>query len=1054
MDFEKLLAMGQAMNLQGTDLWAFVKDREAKAEKDKERDERQKEHEHQKELKELELEIEEKRAQRQLEQTTHGDSSLSSAYKQIRPKLPHFNDGKDDMDAYLRRFERFAQIAGWDQSEWAGMISTLLTGRALEVYSRLPLEQATSYEKLKEALLHKYQLTAEGFRVKFRSSKREKGETYSQYIDRLKQYLLRWVQLSKTKEEFKDVVDLFLREQVIVSSSKDLAIFLKEREPKDSTEMAAMADRYIEAHEKERFSNRDRQHYVERPKGSYGSSGPRQTESTEQSKGGVKPQGKDSRGCYVCGKRGHIARDCWNKFKVNEKEKGRPTGMCEVSEQNEETDQQGSEQVTAACVNAKSVDCDCRMKIGSGQNVKLECGHELPVVSAVCTRGTGMPICKGFVGTKEVTVMRDTGCSVIVVKRNLVEDDQLLGKTQKCVLIDGTVRIFPVAWVTIDTPYLVGTVEAVCMPEPLYDLVLGNVNGVREPGGPNRNWVPANTIDKRPDGLNKNEDGQKKKLVDKKEKGSELHEVTAVETRAQKIAKKKSLRPLTLSAAPIPNITTVEMKNAQREDETLKNWWKSAHAGVVQTTRKQNEIKFVMGNGILYREFRSSNVSAGKMFRQMAVPKKFRVMVLNIAHDSAMAGHLRVKKTLNRVIANFYWPGVQGDVQRYCASCDICQRTVSKGTVPVVPLGSMPLIDTPFKRVAIDLVGPLDPVTDRGNRYILTLVDFETRYPEAVVLLRIETERVAEALLEIFSCMGVPSEILSDLGTQFTSDLMREVGRLLSVTQLHTTPYHPICNGLVEKFNGTLKQMLRRMCHERPRDWNRYLPALLFAYREVPQESTGHSPFQLMFGRSVRGPLSILRELWTGEGIEEEVRSTYQYVIDLRDRLEATCKLAQEELKKAVRRYKKYYDTRARERKFKRDDKVLLLLPTDANKLKMQWRGPYTIVERVGQNDYKVNVNGSYKMYHANLLKKYVERVEDTEKESKTKESSHETHAVGAMHGNNSVIEEDDDLGEVNLLPIEREESHENVEVCPNRSSEEKAQLRNTLEEFSDVLSD
>ncbi|KAJ8042573.1 hypothetical protein HOLleu_09354 [Holothuria leucospilota] len=128
MDFEKLLAMGQAMNLQGTDLWAFVKDREAKAEKDKKRDERQKEREHQKELKESELEIEEKRAQRQLEQTSHEDGSLSSAYKQIRPTLPHFNDGKDDMDAYLRRFERFAQIAGWDQSEWAGMISTLLTG--------------------------------------------------------------------------------------------------------------------------------------------------------------------------------------------------------------------------------------------------------------------------------------------------------------------------------------------------------------------------------------------------------------------------------------------------------------------------------------------------------------------------------------------------------------------------------------------------------------------------------------------------------------------------------------------------------------------------------------------------------------------------------------------------------------------------------------------------------------------------------------------------------------------------------------------------------------
>ena len=90
---------------------------------------------------------------------------------------------------------------------------------------------------------------------------------------------------------------------------------------------------------------------------------------------------------------------------------------------------------------------------------------------------------------------------------------------------------------------------------------------------------------------------------------------------------------------------------------------------------------------------------------------------------------------------------------------------------------------------------------------------------------------------------------------------MKEVSRLLSMKQLVTTPYHPMCNGLVERFNGTMKQMLKRMCADRPKDWDRYLPALLFAYREVPQESLGFSPFELLYGRTVRGPMSILKEV-------------------------------------------------------------------------------------------------------------------------------------------------------------------------------------------------
>ena len=126
--------------------------------------------------------------------------------------------------------------------------------------------------------------------------------------------------------------------------------------------------------------------------------------------------------------------------------------------------------------------------------------------------------------------------------------------------------------------------------------------------------------------------------------------------------------------------------------------------------------------------------------------------------------------------------------------------------------------------------------------------------------------------------------MLSDQGSQFTSKIMQEVGRLLSIRQLHTTVYHPMCNGLVERFNGTLKAMLRRMCSKRPKDWDRYLPALLFAYREVPQERLGFCPFEMIYGRSIRGPMNILQEVWTKQTVDPDVKTTYEYVLDLQNR--------------------------------------------------------------------------------------------------------------------------------------------------------------------------
>ena len=343
------------------------------------------------------------------------------------------------------------------------------------------------------------------------------------------------------------------------------------------------------------------------------------------------------------------------------------------------------------------------------------------------------------------------------------------------------------------------------MDNPLYDLIIGNIGGVRESHDPDINWAPS------------------KRTYCESEWIPKLPETTAaVETRAQKVKKAKDLRPLKVLEAQNLSENREEIIQAQHEDTLLDKLWNLADSNQVRKTGKENESRYFVSNGLLFRSFTSPSLENGRTFTQLVLPKKLHPKVLKLAHDSTMSGHLGIKKTTDRVLANFYWPGVQGDIRRYCVSCDICQRTVPKGRVSKVPLGRMPLIDTPFRRVAVDLVGPIYPSTDPGNRYILTLVDYATRYPEAVALPRIETERVAEAMFEIFTRMGVPNEVLSDMGSQFTSDLMKEIGRLMSVKQLHTTPYHPICNGLVEKFNGTLKRMLRRMCNERPKDWDRY----------------------------------------------------------------------------------------------------------------------------------------------------------------------------------------------------------------------------------------
>ncbi len=149
---------------------------------------------------------------------------VAMSHPRVSPKLPAFTE-KENLDAYLSRFERFATSHDWPTNEWAINLSTLLTGKALETYYRLPVEQASQYHVVKDALLQRYQLTEAGFRTKFFDIKAEITENAVEFLSRIDGYLTRWVQLAKVQETYESLRDLLLKEQLLNTCDKTLAMF-------------------------------------------------------------------------------------------------------------------------------------------------------------------------------------------------------------------------------------------------------------------------------------------------------------------------------------------------------------------------------------------------------------------------------------------------------------------------------------------------------------------------------------------------------------------------------------------------------------------------------------------------------------------------------------------------------------------------------------------------------------------------------------------------------------------------------------------------------------
>ena len=229
--------------------------------------------------------------------------------------------------------------------------------------------------------------------------------------------------------------------------------------------------------------------------------------------------------------------------------------------------------------------------------------------------------------------------------------------------------------------------------------------------------------------------------------------------------------------------------------------------------------------------------------------------------------------------------------------------------------------------------------------WYIVFLDYLTKWVEAFAVPDQCAETIVRLLVEeVFCGHGAPVHLLSDRGTNFLSELVQGVCRLLDIKKVNTSGYHPQTDGLVEKFNSTLIGMVAKVAEQSGKDWDRHLPFLLFAYRVSVQESTRESPFFLLYGRDPRIP---------SESVLSQPSPPYMvdvsdYKVDLTSNLASAWKLAREHIQVAQRGQKNQYDRHARDHHYKVGDRVVIYMPSvvtgKASKLARPYYGPYCVL--------------------------------------------------------------------------------------------------------------
>ncbi|XP_070209818.1 uncharacterized protein [Littorina saxatilis] len=343
-------------------------------------------------------------------------------------RLPTFDDDKDELDDFLRRFERLASDQRWEEDTWASRLSTCLKGRALQLYNALDDDEARNYQALKKALLQRFNLTAEAYRRRLRNCKRLSGELSHQFVARLNLYLRRWVEMAEKNWTVDDLADLIVMKQLMSSLRPEVVTFVQEHQPKTTQEAA----NWIRVHEDAQAISGKSSGPRPGKSGNSGSSGPKDGKDDQGHKGS---SSRSDILCFYCNKRGHVKKDC-HKRQSDQK------GVHFV----------GSEEfrdVTSTCT--------------------------IPQLCVPCSRKHFQPHCNVYVNGVKGEGLRDTGADMIVVRASLVPAMAYTGDSIRVRMAEASHAYdMNTAVIKVVTPLFTGTIVAVVMDDPPCDLLIGN----------------------------------------------------------------------------------------------------------------------------------------------------------------------------------------------------------------------------------------------------------------------------------------------------------------------------------------------------------------------------------------------------------------------------------------------------------------------------------------------------------------------------------------------------------------------------------------------------
>lgn len=449
--------------------------------------------------------------------------------------------------------------------------------------------------------------------------------------------------------------------------------------------------------------------------------------------------------------------------------------------------------------------------------------------------------------------------------------------------------------------------------------------------------------------------------------------------------------------------------------------------------------KFELRNGVLYRKI----LLREEPHYQLVLPESHRAQAFDGLHSKA--GHPGVDRTVDFIHQRYYYPNMMKDIQDRIRSCERCVR---RKALPQHAAGMHHLQSRgPMDLICIDFLS-LEPDSS-GYENILVVTDHFTKYAQAFPTRNQKTSTVAKILWEnVFIHYGFCRVLHSDQGRDFEAKLIKELCKMTNIKKTHCSPYHPLGNSQVERFNRTLLNMLGTLSEDQKRSWRKYVPELVHAYNCSRHDSTGVSPFYMMFGRNARLPVDIAMGVNPDQYVHDD---HHVYVRDMRKRLEYAYDRATQQADRNRDRSKTRYDANVTESFLNKGDRVLVRNVGIRGKKKIadRWTKEVYIVQDQLDPDlpvYKVYPEGNQRklrtLHRDLLLPCNFLPVQGNQRELQKKQKFHGKHThrrdgVQLRHSQNDTHYTDE---QIEILKLNDSQIHGNVESTESSGSQQDEQ--------------